>query len=118
MRIFFHSINILLVLMLLVFAALQWNDADPYIWMPVYLVFGLLGVFVWIRELPGFFYLAAIILAIVFAFLQRPAKWEGFGESMLNENMERARESVGLLICAACAGYFWFAGKKLSKQKL
>jgi hypothetical protein len=118
MRIVHHGLNIFLVLMLLVFAALQWNDPDPYIWIPVYLFFAILGVLVWIRPLPDICYLIALILAVAFAIVQRPEAWEGFGESMLTENMERARESAGLVICAICASYFWWMGKRALKKNL
>jgi hypothetical protein len=96
-------------LLFIAFAAVQYNDPDPYIWIPVYLIFAALSISILYFPLQRKYYLNAAGGALVFAILQRPAHWEGIGENMLTENMEKARESLGLLICAfsAILNYFF-----------
>jgi len=104
-----HIITVLSAIMFLFFAALQYNDPDPYLWIPVYLIFAVLAVSVARKPLPNYIYWICSFSAIVFAWFQKPEHWEGIGESMYNENTERAREAIGLLICAGFAMLFiWF----------
>jgi len=99
--------NILMLLMFLFSVAVQYNDPDPYVWMPVYgaaaLMCGLelahkvkwwyptlvaLGTIAW----------AATIAPRVFGhvpFLEMFSAWE-----MKNAGVEESREMYGLLIVA------------------
>lgn len=96
-------ISSLLVLMFLAFAAVQYNDPDPWLWIPVYLLYALISLTAIIKPLNSMWYLFAFIVPMVFAFFQWPEQWEGIGETMLNENTERARESLGLIICGVAS---------------
>jgi hypothetical protein len=94
------TILVLLFLMLLVFAGLQYNDTDAWLWIAVYLVYAMVIFSAIMRPLNTIWYLVAMIIPLIFAFFQWPERWEGIGETMMNKNTERARESLGLIICA------------------
>lgn len=94
------TILILLFLMMLAFAGLQYNDSDAWLWITVYLIYALVVLSALLRPLNTIWYLVASLIPLFFAYFQWPEKWEGIGETMMNENTERARESLGLMICA------------------
>ena len=93
-------ILILLAIILIGFAALQYNDPDALIWIMVYLTYALVVISAVTRPLNTIWYLFLLIVPLLFACFQWPESWEGIGETMMNENTERARESLGLIICA------------------
>lgn len=97
------GILILLFLMMLGFAAVQYNDPDSWLWIMVYSVYALVLLSAILRPLNSIWYLVFIIIPLVFAIFQWPQKWEGIGQTMMNENTERARESLGLIICSVCS---------------
>lgn len=90
----------LLTLIFLAFAIVQYNDPDPVIWMLCYATYALVCFSALVRPLNRMWYVFAFFVALVFAFFQWPDQWEGLGETMVNENVERGRESLGLVICA------------------
>jgi hypothetical protein len=91
---------LLLFFMLLAFAAVQYNDPDAWLWIAVYTCYALVVVSAVIRPLNTIWYLVAMVIPLFFVALQWPEKWEGLGDTMMNQNTERARESLGLMICA------------------
>lgn len=101
------------VVIFTLFALVQVNDPDPYVWIPVYLAFALMAVSVLYRPLPLAVYLIAAAIAATWAIVQWPEKWEGIGDEMLNENTEQAREALGLLICAWSAIQYFLIARRL-----
>jgi len=99
------------VVMFIGFAALQYNDPDPYVWIPTYLI----PSFLCYHKLQGkgeaISYFSIGLVFLMWAINQLPVQWEGV---TLNEvgmktmNIELARESLGLGICTlamwVCAG--------------
>jgi hypothetical protein len=90
------------IVMFVAFAAVQYNDPDPYIWIPLYLVpaamsyLKLKGT----QEKWGYFALAVVFFA--WAANQFPPAWEGVtldALGMKTINIELGRESMGLVIC-------------------
>ncbi len=94
------------ILLFVAFAIVQYNDPDPYLWIAVYGFMAVLGVSVLLKPLPNIVYFLTAVGCGIWAFFQWPVHWEGIGETMLNENTERARESLGLIICSAVAVFF------------
>ncbi len=107
-----RTLLFLLFFMLLGFAAVQYNDSDAGLWIAVYLIYALLVVSAIIRPLNTIWYLVAMVFPLFFAALQWPEKWEGLGDTMMNQNTERARESLGLIICAFSS---WLSNKLKSR---
>ncbi|MBL7811771.1 MAG: transmembrane 220 family protein [Bacteroidetes bacterium] len=98
--------------MFISFAAVQYNDPDPWLWIPVYLIFAGLNISLMYKPLHPLVYAFAAVDAVIFAWFQWPDHWEGIGESMLTTNMERARESMGLVICALSAVVCYFVATR------
>ena len=92
-------IFLLLSAVFLFFAALQYNDPDAVLWSLVYFVYVVFCLSVVFRPLNSIWYIVGFVAPLIAAVFQWPNHWEGFGDTMLNENTERARESSGLIIC-------------------
>lgn len=85
------------------FVAVQYNDPDPEVWMPIY---GLAAAVCFWKAFGTPQPTVLLVLAAVYgigAVLQWPPQWEGV---LLNEigmktvNIELARESLGLGCCS------------------
>ncbi|RFS14277.1 transmembrane 220 family protein [Emticicia sp. C21] len=98
------KITLWLFMAFFVYAALvQYNDPDPYVWIPTYLI----PVFLCYHKLQGkgesIVYFAIGLLYMMWSINQFPPEWEGI---RLNEmgmktiNIELGRESLGLGVCA------------------
>ena len=97
------TIAIAFAVVFTLFAALQYNDPDPQVWIPIYGFAAMACVMALSRiGQPWFFGLMAVIYGGV-AIYQWPPAFEGF---LLNEvgmktiNIELAREAGGLGLCA------------------
>jgi len=120
MRIF----NIVFALLFVIFAALQYNDPDPWLWMPVYLYGALLcwlgfkGKYYPFLLWPG---LGVYTVYAVYLFLGRDGVWawltehrpEDIAATMQADKpwIEASREFLGLMILdiALLANVVWFA---------
>jgi hypothetical protein len=105
------SFNLIFVFLFVLFAALQYNDPDPYIWMPIYLY---AAVLCWQASRNKFYpkaYIAGMVVYAVYAvykiFDQNGLlDWfelhhaENIAETMKAEKpwIEETREFFGLLI--------------------
>ncbi|AIZ63593.1 hypothetical protein PK28_07630 [Hymenobacter sp. DG25B] len=100
----------LLVILFLGFAAVQYNDPDPYLWIPVYLFPAIVSalIFTGRRVSPWLLALGAGVF-LVFSYFQWPAHWEGVAlkNGMKDINIEEGREALGLIICAAVLLLYW-----------
>ena len=101
------TLSAIFALLFILFAALQYNDPDPQVWVPIYGFAAMACIMAFARVgQPWFFWLMALIYGGA-AIYQWPPAFEGF---LLNEvgmktiNIELARESGGLLMCAIAMG--------------
>ncbi|HEV7348105.1 transmembrane 220 family protein [Telluribacter sp.] len=89
------------------FSYFQFNDPDAEIWIIVYAA-AALACFMALRELWPWWVFAVLAVAyLVGAIFQLPPQFEGilFDEmEMRSTNIELARESLGLVTCAAAMG--------------
>ena len=124
--------NIFFCLVFILFAAVQYNDPDPYIWMPVYLYTAL---FCWLAFRNKFYpaaYLIGIAVYAVYALYKvfdtnGLIDWitkhnsENIAETMKAEKpwVEETREFFGLVILIAVLliNYF-FARRKMKRAAL
>lgn len=81
----------------------QYNDPDPYYWMPIYLLPAAISLLIYLgrgtKSLKGIL----LVLALVYfagAFFMWPAHWEGVAlqHGMKTVNIEEGRESLGLAV--------------------
>ncbi|MBP9887633.1 MAG: transmembrane 220 family protein [Leptospiraceae bacterium] len=117
--------NFILSFMFLLFAAVQYNDPDPLIWICIYtyaaimcllaglgkyykilLIAGILFSFVW----------AITLAASIFLAFKNYGAGSLFSFSMIKDTeVEEARESLGLIIVSAVLLWkFWEGKRKLS----
>ena len=91
-------------LLFVLFAAFQYNDPDPELWVPIY-GFAAVACLMAYAGLARWWFLAAMaVLYVIAAVYQWPPAFEGFLFSeigMRSMNIEMAREAGGLGICAA-----------------
>lgn len=106
--------NIVFCVLFIIFAALQYNDPDPYLWMPIYL-YG--AVLCWLafrgKPYPGAYLsgIAVYTLYAVYKFLEKNGVWdwatkhnaENIAGTMKAETpwIEDTREFFGLFILIA-----------------
>jgi hypothetical protein len=93
---------LLLAHVFILFAAVQYNDPDPYIWMPIYMFVAILCVISISRPLNILFLFFAFVFYTSVSIYLFPEHFQGISMPM-NERIpaiEEARESLGLLICA------------------
>lgn len=107
----FKLINIFFSIIFLIFTALQWNDPDPYLWMPLYLL-SVGGCVLALKDmyLPRFYFatIAIYVGYAVFLFLTDDGVWSWMmqhnfqsltGSMKAGEPwVENTREFGGLLI--------------------
>jgi Transmembrane family 220, helix len=108
-------ISLILFVIFVLFASLQYNDPDPILWIPIY---GIAAYCAW-RSYIGnsnkemLIVLALISTAAAINSWTQMTAWEGVvteGFSMKTPNQELARESLGLGICAI--SFLWFMVSK------
>ena len=114
-------ISLLLTLLFLLFAYFQLNDPDPEYWTPIYLVAALGCGLVFFNKAPApIIYYGIAVIYLIGAFFQWPPQFEGilFGEmKMRSLNIELARESLGLVICAASMGLMGILKSKKKRAR-
>ena len=124
--------NIFFIIMFIFSAALQYNDPDPYIWMPIYL-YGALMCYLALRGkyyptfyMVGLFAYAAYALWLFFD-KTGVLSWahEHDSENILQSMkatkpwIEETREFLGLLILiiALSANMIWFSSRHYRKRQ-
>jgi hypothetical protein len=93
---------LLLTHVFILFAAVQYNDPDPYIWIPVYMLMAILCVVSIFRTLNMVFLFILFISYTSGSIYLFPEHFQGITMPMNDRipAIEEARESLGLLICA------------------
>jgi hypothetical protein len=94
MRIF----AILMAAVFVLFAAFQYNDPDPYLWIPIYLYPALLSVMYYRGRVSKTLLLVSAVVFLAGAIYMWPPQWEGveLQNGMKTANIELGRESLGL----------------------
>jgi hypothetical protein len=101
------------ILLFAVFAFYQSNDPDAMIWMLIYGAAALLSVLVFLNKITRPVLFIAMFAFLIGAFWLWPDSYEGLQleEGMYTKNIELARESLGLLICAVSMAWHLFISK-------
>ncbi|MFI5218526.1 MAG: transmembrane 220 family protein [Bacteroidia bacterium] len=111
-------IPLFFLLMFVVFAALQWNDPDPVRWMLSYLAAAFLSFLAYKGRLKRQLAFLAAILFAAAAIYQFPPHYDGvIGNMDTNQNIELARESLGLFICTFLTMVNFFISRKISASQ-
>jgi len=123
--------NIFFCIVFILFAAVQYNDPDPYIWMPIYLYAAILC---WLAFRNQFFpaaYLLGIVVYAAYAvykFLDQNGVWDwmtkhdaaNIAGTMKAEKpwIEETREFFGLVILIVVLLVDYFYAKRKKKIQL
>lgn len=93
-----RTFAIVMALIFIVFAVLQYNDPDPAVWIPIYLYAALLSFLYYRGTAPVWLFWASAAIFLVGAIFMWPAHWEGvqLQHGMKTMNIEHGRESLGL----------------------
>lgn len=124
--------NLFFCLTFVLFAALQYNDPDPYLWIPIYLF----AAFLCWKASKGVFHVTTTLVGLVFFSVYAIYKifdpnglldWmnlhhaENIAETMKAEKpwVEESREFFGLLIIITVLSINYFQSrKKIKSEKL
>jgi len=118
--------NGILAILFFVFAALQLNDPDPWIWVGIY---GVVGILCGLTATNSFFpkvILGAILLTIfgIGWYLPDFMNWLQNGMSSITSSMkaetphvELIREFLGLVLVLATLIWLYWSGKKIANGR-
>ena len=105
---------IIMALVFIAFAVVQYNDPDPHIWIPIYLFPAILsGLMWWVKDDRPLMLLSVLLVAALFYFVgaiyQWPEHWEGVAlkNGMKTINIEEGRESLGLGVVFITLFIYW-----------
>ena len=120
------TINIFLAILFVIFAIVQYNDPDPWIWIALYGYIALISVFAVFKK----YHLPALILGIIICIIGIgmliPAvlDWINKGASSITGSMkaesphvELVREFLGLAIMLGALIFHMITGYKLRRGK-
>jgi hypothetical protein len=115
-------VNVVLALIFLLFAGWQYNDPDPYIWMPIYLFTAIVCGMAAYKNYATWITLGGLLVLSIYALTYIPAliEWIKLGMPSLVETMkaetpyiEKIRELGGLMIAIIVLAFQYFTGKKV-----
>ncbi|WP_161890901.1 transmembrane 220 family protein [Pontibacter russatus] len=102
------TLGVIFGILFLSFAAFQYNDPDPLIWVTIYLIAAVLSFAAGFGRVSNAVLAVACVVYIGGVVYWWPERFEGVGDSMrdaatgaLLVNVEEGRESLGMAICAA-----------------
>lgn len=91
----------MMVIVMIIFSILQLNDPDPLVWIATYLCAAFLCLLALRNKLPLWLAVVTCGLFLAGAVYQWPEIFKGVTGTMENNpEVELARESLGLIICA------------------
>jgi hypothetical protein len=121
--------NLIFCILFIFFAALQYNDPDPYVWMPIYLY---AAVLCWLAFRKNYFPRAYLFGAVIYAgyaiykFFDENGVWDwltkhhaaNIADTMKAEQpwIEETREFFGLVILIVVLLIDYFYAKRKRKQ--
>jgi hypothetical protein len=118
-------VNFILFVMFLLFAAVQYNDPDPLIWILVYCYAAITCLLAGFKKYYDSATILGFTITIVWAItlaasilvaLKNYGSGSIFSFSMIKDNeVEEARESLGLFIVAAVLLWKYFEGRKIKR---
>jgi hypothetical protein len=108
----------IIALIFVVFAFLQWNDPDPYIWIPIYMLVVILALIAPFRNLNRLMLWMVAGGYLIGAYYLWPGTYKGITMPMsqYQPEIELARESLGLLIAFFAVIYLSFISAAIHRQ--
>ncbi len=112
--------NIILPALFTVFAIVQYNDPDPWLWIAIYLFMALMSGLAAASIFPSWVLRGGIIGCLIGLAMLLPdfIDWLSTGAESITQSMkaekphiELTREFLGLLICAITLGFLLWQGE-------
>ncbi|GAA0190126.1 hypothetical protein GCM10009122_51330 [Fulvivirga kasyanovii] len=120
--------SIILALIFLAFAALQYNDPDPWLWIVIYGYVALIPILYLFKVYPVRLILISIVAGLIYSFFYIPGvlDWlqHGTPQELAQEMkatkpyIEESREFLGLLIALSALLFYYFKERKLGYPKV
>ena len=119
MNILFKVLAIVFGILFLVSAGLQYNDPDPFVWIVIWGLAGIITLAYAFNRIPMSVPLISGIAALIGFFYTYPEKFEGFeiGQGDI-KNIEEGREAFGLLIISMVMLLLAFRGLAKRRSKV
>ena len=103
----------------ILFAVFQYNDPDPFIWIPIYGVAALVSLAFYFKKINLPFLIIVTVAYFFGAIYMWPPTFEGIFLAMdYKIEIEQARESLGLAICGLAMAFYSFALYKNKKRAI
>jgi hypothetical protein len=101
------------------FAAVQYNDPDPEVWIPIYMFVAILSVVAMFKPIPKTILIVSLLAYLAGSIYLFPDRYQGVDMPMNQRvpEIELARESLGLLICVVAFGWLLFLSYKIKTVK-
>lgn len=120
-------ISSMLVLLFLVFALVQFNDPDPFLWIAIYLTMAGMAAATFFRRINAYIPLIVLVIcgALIINVWPGTLQWMNSADrrlifddiaKMQNIYIEEAREFFGLLISVVACLYFFLINRKAQPQ--
>ncbi len=111
-------IPIFLTVLFALFVAVQYNDPDPEVWMPIYGFATIGSLLTFFDKINKYILLVSVVFYAAGSYYIWPPSFEGIFMSMgCSPNVELARESLGLLICSFAMLFLFFQVVKQDKAQ-
>jgi hypothetical protein len=109
-----RSFAIVMAVIFVVFAALQINDPDPYLWIPIYLYAALLSFLFYQGRVSHLLLWVSAAVYLAGAIYMWPEHWQGVAlqDGMKTMDIEHGRESLGLGMCFVTLVIYALASRK------
>lgn len=114
-------VNIILALLFTLFAAFQYNDPDPWMWIGIYLFVAIISGLAALKIYPTWLVRIGLIGCVIGLGILLPdfIDWLNTGAESITQSMkaekphiELTREFLGLLICALVMGWHLWQGEQ------
>ena len=115
-------INKILGVIFILFAIVQWNDPDPYLWIALYSFVGIVCFFAAYQKYHRGVLVLGMLIGLGWGLFLLPEfiQWLNMGMPSITGSMkaeqphiEFTREFLGLLICLAVLTYHFFKAQKI-----
>lgn len=119
-------INIILSILFVLFAIVQYNDPDPWLWILIYLFMALISGLAAANIYPSWVIRGGMLGCVIGLGMLLPdfLDWLNTGAESITQSMkaeqphiELTREFLGLLICALTLGFLLWQAEGTKKDK-
>jgi hypothetical protein len=117
-------VNIILSILFIVFAAVQLNDPDPFLWVGLYLFIALICGLAAFNKYPKWGIIGGLVICLIGMGMLLPdfIDWLSNGAESITQSMkaekphiELTREFLGLFICVVALGFQFKQASKATK---